>query len=209
MANLADNGVNGATSNSEEAKPALVFLAGASGAGKTAFYEAKLQNGLPTMLRASASPIEQSQVDEQCNRLLKDRQSFVYVDSVVDLEMLSRARSYGMETRVIFIGTEHPDLNTARVLGRVSRGGPFAPLAAISDEYEKGLAELPAVRKAADELILLDNTAEGRGHRVVAQFEKGEILKLARSIPEWAQKAFGKEFTKWLAQERRVHERGR
>jgi hypothetical protein len=59
------------------------------------------------------------------------------------------------------------------------------------------------------ELILIDNTAEGRGHRVVAQFAKGEIAKLARSIPEWAQKPFGKEFTKRLALEQRVHERAR
>jgi len=209
MANLADNGVNEANLNPAEEKPVLVFLTGASGAGRTTFYESKLQNGLPTMLRASASPLEQAQVAERSGRLLKDRQSFVYVDSLVDLEMLRRARSQGMETKVIFIGTEHPDLNTARVLGRVSRGGPFAPLAAISEEYEKGLMELPALRKAADELILLDNSGEGRGHRVVAQFVKGEIQKLSRSIPEWAQKPFGKEFTKWLTQERRVHERGR
>jgi hypothetical protein len=52
------------------------------------------------------------------------------------------------------------------------------------------------VRKAADELILLDNTAEGKGHRVVAQFANGEIVKLAQSVPEWAQKPFGTEFTK-------------
>jgi predicted ABC-type ATPase len=109
----------------------------------------------------------------------------------------------------MFIGTEHPDINTARVLARVARGGPFAALGTIPEEHEKGLRDLPAVRKTADELILLDNTAEGRGHRLVAQFAEGEIMKLSRLIPEWAQKPFGKELTKWLAQERRVHERAR
>jgi predicted ABC-type ATPase len=91
----------------------------------------------------------------------------------------------------------------------VSRGGPFAALTAIPEEHEKGIRDLPAVRKAVDELILLDNTTEGRGHRVVAQFVKGEIAKLARSVPEWALKPFGREFTKWLSQEQRVHERAR
>lgn len=133
----------------------------------------------------------------------------MYVNSTVDLDLLRAARSSEFETRVMFIATEHPDLNTARVLGRVARGGPFAALATIPAEYEKGLRDLPAVRKSADELVLIDNTTEGRGHRVIASFAKGEIAKLARSIPEWAQKLFGKEFTKWLAQEHRVRERAR
>jgi len=76
-------------------------------------------------------------------------------------------------------------------------------------DFHSLASTLPTVRKTADELILIDNTTEGRGLRVVARFAKGEIVKLARSIPEWAQKPFGKEFTKWLAQEQRVRERAR
>jgi len=34
---------------------------------------------------------------------------------------------------------------------------------------------------------LLDNTAEGCGHRVVAKFVKLEVVKLSRSVPDWAQ----------------------
>lgn len=209
MVNLVQDGVSGADTAPAAVKPVLVVVAGAPGVGKTSFYEAKLQTAFPNILRASASPLEQAQVDEQRTRLVKDKKSFVYVSSVVDHELLRVVRASGFETRVMFIATEHPDLNTARVLARVSRGGPFAALAAIPEEHEKGLRDLPAVRKAADELILIDNTTEGRGHRVVAQFVKAEIVKLARSVPEWAQKAFGKEFTKWLAQEQRTHERAR
>jgi predicted ABC-type ATPase len=209
VVNLVQDGVNGADTALAEVKPLLIVVAGAPGAGKTTFYESKLQTVFRNVLKASASPLEQAQVDEQQSRFLKESKSFVYVSSLVDLELLRLARSSGFETKVVFIGTEHPDLNTARVLARVSRGGPFAALAAIPEEHEKGLRDLPAIRKAVDELILLDNTSEGRGHRVVAQFAKGEIVKLARSVPEWAQKPFGKEFTKWLAQERRVHERAR
>jgi predicted ABC-type ATPase len=209
VANLVEDGVGGAESAPAEVKPVLLFLAGAPGAGKTTFYESKLQGVFPTVLKSSTSPLEQDRVEEQRKRLLQESRSFVYVSSLVDVELLRQAGRAGFETRVMFIGTEHPDVNTARVVSRVSQGGPFAALATIAEEYEKGLRELPAVRKAADQLVLLDNTLEGRGHRIVAQFVKGEILKLARSVPEWAQKPFGKEFTKWLAQERRVHERAR
>ncbi len=209
MANLVEDGVNGADTALAEVKPALLFLAGAPGAGKTTFYETKLQAAFPTVLKASASPLEQARVDEERGRLLKERRSFVYVSSTVDLDLLRTARSSEFDTKVMFVATESPDLNTARVLGRVSRGGPFAALASIPAEYEKGLRDLPAVRKTADELVLIDNTSEGRGHRVIARFAKGEIVRLARSIPEWAQKPFGKEFTKWLTQEQRVRERAR
>ena len=209
MVNFVQDGVNGADTAPAEVKPVLLVIAGAPGAGKTSFYETKLQAAFPSVLRASPSPLEQAQVVEQRARLLKENKSFVYVSSLVDLELLRLARTSGFVTKVMFVATEHPDLNTARVLARVSRGGPFAALAAIPDQHEKGLRELPAVRKTADELILLDNTVEGRGHRIVAQFVKGDIVKLARSVPEWAQRPFGREFAKWLAQEQRTHERAR
>jgi predicted ABC-type ATPase len=208
VANLVQDSVNGSDPAPSETKPALLFLAGAPGAGKTTFYEAKLQAAFPALLKSSTSPLEQTRVEDERGRLIKERRSFVYLSSTVDLDLLRSVHAAGFETKVMFIGTEHPDINTARVLARVARGGPFAALATIPEDHEKGLRDLPAVRKATDELILLDNTAEGRGHRVVAQFAKGEIMKLARSIPEWAQKPFGKEFTKWLSQERR-HERAR
>ncbi|HEY6329993.1 MAG TPA: hypothetical protein VI756_11695 [Blastocatellia bacterium] len=69
-----------------------------------------------------------------------------------------------------------------------------------------GLHEPAAVRKAADELILIDNPAEGPGHRVVAQFVNAEIVKLSGLYASGHGKAFGKEFTKWLAQEQRIHD---
>jgi predicted ABC-type ATPase len=85
---------------------------------------------------------------------------------------------------VIFIGTEHPDLNIARIVSRVSRDGLFTPLATLHDDYESGLRQLKRLVKAASELVLLDNTVEGRSARVVAQFVDGKIVKLARSVPD-------------------------
>jgi len=79
----------------------------------------------------------------------------------------------------------------------------------LQEEYENGLRQLKVLAKAADELVLLDNTAEARGHRVAAQFIRGKIVRLTRSVPEWAQKPFGKEFTKWRGQDQLARERAR
>ncbi len=100
--------------------------------------------------------------------------------------------------KVFYVGTEDPNLNMGRVLLRASNGGPFAALARIPDDYVHGLKHLPEAKKLVDDLMLFDNTAHGRGHRLVAHFHVGELMKLASSVPKWAQKAFGKEFEKWL-----------
>lgn len=125
------------------------------------------------------------------------------------MDLLEKARTEGFDVKVVFIGTEHPDLNIARILSRVSRGGLFGPIAQVSGEFEQGLHDLPAVKTAVDELILFDDTAEGRSPRVVAQFVNGEIAKVARSIPEWAQRSFEKEFAELMAQKRLRPERTR
>jgi len=96
-----------------------------------------------------------------------------------------------------------------RVLLRVSNGGPFAALARIHDDYVHGLKHLPEAKKLADDLMLFDNTTHGRGHRLVAHFHAGELMKLARAVPKGAQKVFGKEFEKWLGSRERGPGRGR
>ena len=190
-------------------RPLLLVLCGAPGAGKTTFYESKLRESFPIHLKASASPLEQGEIEQQRKRLVSEGKSFVYQSSTVDLTLVDAAQSHDFEVRAIFIATEHPDLNTARILSRASRGGLFGPLAQLREEYERGLRELPALKRAVDELILLDNTEEGRSPRVIAQFVDGDMVKQARSIPEWAQRSFDKEFARLLGQERSRPERAR
>jgi predicted ABC-type ATPase len=184
------------------ARPLLLFLIGAPGSGKTTFYETKLHESFPILLKTSASPLEQSQMEQQRKELLRARKSFVLQSAIVDMDLLKEARPQAFDVKVIFIGTEHPDLNIARILSRVSRGGLFAPIATLHQEYASGLRQLKALAKAADELVLLDNTAEGRGPRAIARITRGQIAKLARSRPEWAERVFESEFSRWLDRQR-------
>jgi predicted ABC-type ATPase len=198
-----------ASENPTAQKPVLVLLAGAAGAGKTTFYESQLRTALPTLLKASASPIEQAETDRERSRLTKEGHSFAYQDRTIDLQMIREAQEAGFDVKVLYVGTEDPNLNMGRVLLRVSNGGPFAALARIPDDYAHGLKHLPDAKKLADALMLFDNTTPGRGHRLVAHFHAGELMKLARSVPKWAQKAFGKEFEKWLGSRERGPSRAR
>jgi len=128
----------------------------------------------------------------------------VYQDTTIDSQIIQEAHDSGFDVKVFYIATEDPNLNMGRVLVRVNNGGAFASLARNPDDYVQSMKPLSDVKTVADDLVLFDNTAHGRGHRLVAHFQGGELMKLARSVPKWAQRVFGKEFEKWL----RAHERG-
>lgn len=190
-------------------RPILIILAGTAGAGKTTFYESKMKTVFPWLLKASSSPMEQAETDRERGRLMREGYSFVYQDATVDSRLMRDAHEAGFDVKVFYVATEHPNLNMGRVLLRVNNGGPFAALARIPDDYAQGLKQLADVKKLANDLMLFDNTTNGRGHRLVAHFQGGGLMKLARTVPKWAQKVFGKDFEKWLATHERVPSRAR
>jgi predicted ABC-type ATPase len=183
-------------SQSDE-KALLVVLAGAPGAGKATFYESRLKSIFPLVLKATSSPLEQRETDEERRRIQKEEHSFVYQDLTVDPKLIDGARKAGYEVSVIYLGTEDPSLNIGRILVRVGQGGPFAALGRIAEDFARGTKQLPHLRSLANELMLFDNTTHGRGARLVAHFHEGDLVKLARTVPRWVQKVFGKDFGRW------------
>ena len=188
-------------------RPVLLLLVGASGSGRATFYQSHLKAIFPKLLKASASPLEQAETDQARKRLLKMGESFVYVSDLLDLEVVREARSAGYDTKAVYLATEDPTLNLGRVLIRVNNGGRYAPISRIADDYVRGLSQLPKVKTLTDDLVLFDNTAHAREVRLVAHFQGRKLVKLARQIPKWAQKAFGKELTEWLKPSSRTPQR--
>ena len=70
----------------------------------------------------------------------------------------------------MFISTEDPNLNVGRILIRMAHGGQSLPLSTIPESYEESLRSLPEARKHADDVLVYDNTPDGKGHRLVARF---------------------------------------
>ena len=96
---------------------------------------------------------------------------------------------------LIFISSEDPNLNVGRILIRMSRGGQSVPLNTIPKSYQESIKNLPEARKHADDLLVYDNTPDGRGHRLVARFIAGELVKVTHTSPEWLKKVFGRELS--------------
>ena len=167
-----------------EQKPLLVVIAGPMGAGKTSFYDAHLKEAFPTLVPP---------ISHQREAMLREQRSFAVEDLVVDTELLESARNAGYATKVVFISTEDPNLNVGRILIRMSRGGQSVPLNTIPESYEGSLKSLPEARKHADDVLVYDNTPDGKGHRLVARFIAGELVKTPHTPPEWLKSLFSRE----------------
>jgi len=162
----------------------LIVIAGPLGAGKTTFYEAHLKEAFPDLV----PPIAHKR-----DEMVRARRSFVVEDWTVDLELLENARQAGYTTKVFFISTEDPNLNVGRVLLRMSQNGQGVPLGTIPESYKEAMRSLPEARKHADDLFVYDNTENGRGHRLVARFIAGELVKTTQAPPDWLKDVFGHE----------------
>src|SRR5881398_1968416 len=169
------------------------------GAGKTTFYDAHLKEAFPILVPP---------IPYQREAILGEHRSFAVEDLVVDTELLESARGAGFTTKVVFISTEDPNLNAGRILVRMSHGGQSVPLNTIPESYRESVKSLPDARKHADDLLLYDNTPNGKGHRLVARFIAGELVKTTNTSPEWLKNVFGRELG-GTAKEREKSARGR
>ena len=169
------------------------------GAGKTTFYDAHLKEAFPILVPP---------IPYQREAMLREHRSFAVEDLVVDTELLESAREAGFTTKVVFISTEDPNLNAGRILVRMSHGGQSVPLSTIPESYRESMKSLPVARRHADDLLVYDNTPNGKGHRLVARFIAGELVKTTHSAPEWLKGIFGREL-RGEAKQREKPARGR
>jgi predicted ABC-type ATPase len=167
-----------------EQKPLLIVVAGPMGAGKTTFYDLHLKEAFPTLLPPVLHLRE---------AVLRERRSFAVEDLIVETELLESARNAGYVTKVIFISTEDPNLNIGHILIWMSYGGQSVPLNTVPESYEESMKSLPEARKHADDVLVYDNTPDGKGHRLVARFISGELVRVTHSSPDWLKRLFGRE----------------
>ena len=175
-----------------ETKPALIVIAGPIGAGKTTFYNAHLKEAFPILVLP---------IPHQRDATLREQRSFAVEDLTVDTELLESARQAGYSTKVLFISTEDANLNVGRILVRMSRGGQAVPLSAIPESYREAMKSLPDARQHADDLLVYDNTPNGKGHRLVARFISGELVKTTHTSPDWLKNVFGHELRSEMKQQ--------
>ena len=55
----------------------------------------------------------------------------------------------------------------------------------------------------ADDLLVYDNTPDGKGHRLVARFIAGELVKTTDTSPDWLKIVIGDESRRELKQQKK------
>lgn len=185
------------------AQPVLLFLAGPNGAGKTTFFEEHLDDlGLPyvnadriaRVLRNADPTASSDDVDRrafiEAERLrrafLEARLSFCTESVFSDpLKFLKEARVRGFAVFLIFIGLDSPVLAAARVRQRVQHGGHDVPDEKLHARFPRTLANLRAAIPIVDEAFLFDNSSYDTPYRVVAVYQRGQIVSRHPPLPLW------------------------
>lgn len=75
-----------------------------------------------------------------------------------NLELLTRGKAQGYFIRCIYVLTENPEINVARVKSRQNAGGHGVPEAKIRSRYDRALALIPRLVPICDILHIYDNS---------------------------------------------------
>lgn len=104
------------------------------------------------------------------------------------LDFIIRAKQAGFFIRLFFVCTESPMINTARIAGRVIKGGHDVPIAKIISRYQKSIINCKVTTSIADRVYLYDNSVDGHEARILFRFADGAIIKrYTDNIPQWAE----------------------
>jgi len=181
--------------------PNLTIIAGANGSGKTTLtrWNQELLRNIPLLdpdaisktLQASVTsvaPIAAArQVIKTAKGHVRNRNSFAVETTLAGhgyLQMMLDARARGFEIVLIYIGTEHVEINLARIRDRVLAGGHNVPKEDVRRRYKRSFANLPSALSRADHTILFDNSTL-EGYRLIAVLAASENYWF-EPIPAWA-----------------------
>lgn len=87
--------------------------------------------------------------------------------------------------RLYYITTRDPDINVARVNGRVVRGGHPVREDKVRSRYVGSLNNSANALRLADEAYLFDNSTDGRKSIEVARKIGTELMVSSELVPAW------------------------
>jgi len=148
-------------------RPFLLVFAGPNGSGKSTVAQSFAHpetyiNADDIKAEHGLSDLEAAQQAETLrNKLLSKGADFSF-ETVLSTErnlfLMNRAKDAGYYIFCVYVLTSTPDINVARVRGRVATGGHDVPEKKIRDRYYRALSLLPQVNQLCDEMLLYDNS---------------------------------------------------
>ena len=156
-------------SSTDPARPRLLVFAGPKGSGKST-----VTKGIPIIglyvnadeikRQSDCSDLEAAQEAELIrNTLLESRADFTFetvLSTGRNLDLLLRAKEAGYHITAVFVLTNDPEINVARVRARVAAGGHDVPEDKIRSRYEGSLRNLSQLVRIADLTRIIDNSGD-------------------------------------------------
>ena len=181
----------------------LWLLAGGNGAGKSTFYQTRLQPlGLP-FVNADIiarelypdAPEEHSydaaRIAEEIRfGLLRDGRSFCF-ETVFShpskIDFVAHAKTLGYQVILVFIHLESAELNKARISQRIEAGGHHVPDEKVEQRIPRLLKHVKTVIPLCDQVHILDNSSARNPFKPVMVIRDGKIEVQQSTVPEWAE----------------------
>ena len=143
----------------------------------------------PDTDRTNAAILAKNIVLEKRNEFLEKGISFI-TETVFchesHLAFMKKAKKAGYNVRLIYVATDSPDINVARVKKRVRQGGHNVDEEKIRSRYYRSLALLKKAVDIADTAEIRDNSTEGELAKTCAVKMFGNVYqtRIIRTSPE-------------------------
>jgi predicted ABC-type ATPase len=187
-------------------KPKLIIIAGPNGTGKTSVTGKILEhewidgclyvnpdniakdtfgdwNSPDAVMKAAQLA---TKMREDC---LAKRESLCFetVLSAPDkIDFIKRAKEAGYFIRLFFVGTDSPEINSARIARRVMEGGHDVPIAKIISRYSKSMANCCVALRLVDRGYVYDNSVDFVDPKLIFRTTDGLLEKKYGEINPWA-----------------------
>jgi len=155
------------TAHGNMSKPKVLVFAGPNGSGKSTITAQMPHYGVyinadDLKKEYGLTDLEAAQKAEALrNKLVEEKTDFSF-ETVLSTErnllLLQKAKEKGYEVQCIYVLTCKPDINVARVRGRVREGGHDVPEDKIRSRYIKALKLLPQIVDVCDKILIFDNS---------------------------------------------------
>ena len=102
------------------------------------------------------------------------------------ISFIQRAKQKGYFIRLFFIGTDHPQINAARVAHRVMMGGHDVPISKIVSRYSKSIINCNLLVPVVNRLYVYDNSVDDVFPQLLFRASDGKLTKQYAPINDWA-----------------------
>ena len=158
----------------------LMVVAGPNGSGKsTITSEIQIKgyyiNADEIQREKECDPLEAAKIATATREYMVDNNLDFTFESVLsttrNFKLIEKAKISGYKVICIYVLTNDPEINIARVEARVKKGGHNVPPEKIRERYHRAMKLFPRLFTLCDELYVYDNSyerGEGEPERIIS-----------------------------------------